>query len=325
MKAIHHYKYGPPEVLQIVETEKPVPTADQVLVRVHATSVNPAEWYGMTGMPLARPSGGWLKPKDPRLGADFAGVVETVGANVKDFHRGDEVFGGAHGAFAEYVCVSKGIAHKPSNISFDQAGSIAIAGLTALQGLRDHGKIKAGQKVLINGASGGVGTFAVQMAKTFGGEVTAVCSSGNVEMVRSLGADKVIDYTKEDFTLSNERYDLYLDVAGSRSLGEVKRVLKPNAIFVVVGAKKGFPIIGPLAHVLRILIASKFSSQKAVFFVAKFIRADLETIKEMIEAGKVTPIVERSYPMRDAAEAMRHLGTGHAKAKIVINIVPEKA
>ncbi|MEX1071601.1 MAG: NAD(P)-dependent alcohol dehydrogenase [Anaerolineales bacterium] len=325
MKAIVHYKYGLPDVLQLVEIDKPVPTEDEVLVRVHASSVNPVEWYGMTGFPLARPSGGWLKPSDPRLGADFAGTVEAVGANVTDFHPGDEVFGGKHGAFSEYVCLSKAIAPKPTNISFEQAASIPIAGLTALQGLRDHGKLQPGQKVLINGASGGVGTFAVQIAKAFGAEVTAVCSTENVEMVRSLGADHVIDYKKEDFTRSGQRYDLFFDIAGSRSWGECKRILKPNAIFVLVGAQKGFPVIGPLGHIIGILIGSRFSSQKVVFFMANIIRADLEVMKDLIEAGKLTPIVDRSYPLSETDGAMHYLGTGHAKAKIAISVVNERA
>lgn len=324
MKAIVHHEYGDPDVLQLVEIDKPVPTADEVLVRVHASSVNPVEWYGMTGFPLVRPSGGWLKPADPRLGADFAGVVESAGANVKDFRPGDEVFGGKHGAFSEYICVSKAVAPKPANTSFEQAASIPIAGLTALQGLRDHGKLQPGQKVLINGASGGVGTFAVQVAKALGAEVTAVCSPGNVEMVRSLGADHVVDYTKEDFTRGGKRYDIYFDVAGSHSWGEAKRVLKPNATFVLVGAKKGFPLIGPLAHIFRILIGSRFSTQKVVAFMANINRPDLVVIKEMIEVGKVTPVIDRTYPLSETADAMRYLGTGHAKAKIAINVVPDK-
>ncbi len=325
MKAIVHYKYGLPDVLQLIETQKPIPTADEVLVHVHAASVNPVEWYGMTGFPLARPSAGWLKPTDPRLGADFSGVVESVGANVTDFRAGDKIFGTTTGAFAEYVCALKSIALKPANVSFEQAASVPIAGLTALQGLRDHGKIQRGKKVLINGASGGVGTFAVQIAKAFGTEVTAVCSPGNVEMIRSLGADRVIDYKNEDFTRNGERYDLVFDVAGSRSWSEYKRILKPDATFVLVGAKKGFPIIGPLAGVLRIFIGARLSGKKIAFFIAKITRQDLEAMKDLIESGKVTPIVEQSYPLSQAADAMRHLGTGHAKAKITISLAEEKA
>jgi NADPH:quinone reductase-like Zn-dependent oxidoreductase len=321
MKAIVHHEYGDPEkVLKLVDLDKPVPTADEVLVSVYASSVNPAEWHGMTGLWLARMGSGWGKPKDVRLGTDFAGVVEAVGANFTRLKPGDEVYGGKHGAFAEYVTVANSVALKPANISFEQAAAIPIAGFTALQGLRDHGNLKPGQKVLINGAAGGVGTFAVQIAKALGAEVTAVCSTQNVEMVRKLGADHVVDYTKEDFTRSDHRYDLIFDVAGGRSWRDCKRVMKPDATFVIVGGPKTDRVIGPLRHVLRILIGSRFSSQKVKFFIANFNVPDFEALNKLIEAGKVTPIVERTYPLSETAEAMRYLGTSHAKAKLVITM-----
>jgi NADPH:quinone reductase-like Zn-dependent oxidoreductase len=319
MKAAVFKSYGPPDVLKIEEIEKPVPTDDEALVRVRASSVNPAEWYGMTGLFLARIGNGLFKPKDTRLGADFAGVVEAVGKNVTDFKPGDEVFGGRSGAFAEYVCVRDKVVHKPANITFEQAGGVAIAALTALQGLRDYGKLKAGQKVLINGASGGVGTFAVQIAKAMGAEVTAVCSTKNVELIRSLGADHVIDYTREDFTRNGELYDLFLDIAGSRSWRDCRRVLKPQAVFVLVGGPKS-PVIGPLSHIIRIRLAALRASQKVVFFVANFNREDLTALKEMFQSGQVKPVVEQVYPLCEISKAMRHLGTGHAKGKIVVSM-----
>jgi len=320
MKAAIFKSYGPPDVMEIEEIEKPVPTDDEVLVRVHASSVNPAEWYGMTGLFLARLGNGILKPKDIRLGTDYAGVVEAVGKNVTQFKPGDEVFGARDGAFAEYVCARKIIIPKPANITFEEAGGVAIAAMTALQGLRDHGKLQPGQKVLINGASGGVGTFAVQIAKALGSEVTAVCSTGNVKLIRSLGADRVIDYSKEDFTRSDEHYDLFLDIAGSRSWRDCKRVLKPNANFVIVGAPKGNRVIGPLAHIIPLRLASFRASQNVVFFVAKFKCEDFMLLKEMFERGQIKTVVDRVYPLNEISQAMRYLGTGHARGKIVVQI-----
>jgi NADPH:quinone reductase-like Zn-dependent oxidoreductase len=320
MKAVVHHKYGSPDVLELVEVEKPVAADDEVLVRVRAASVNPSQWFAMMGLFIGRMQMGWLKPKDPRLGSDFAGVVEAVGANVTDFKPGDEVYGGRTGAFAEYICVSKGIARKPANLTFEEAAAVPTAALSALQGLRDYGHLQPGQKVLINGAAGGVGTFAVQIAKAFGAHVTGVCSTKNVDLIRSLGADHVIDYTREDFTRTGKRYDLFLDVAGSRSWSDCRRILTPNATFVIIGGPKSNRIIGPLSHILQIRLASMRASQKAVFFVASFKREDLGTLKELIEAGKVKPFVERVYPMRQIAEAMRYLGTGHASGKIVVTI-----
>jgi len=319
MKAVVHHSYGSPDVLQIENVEKPHPEDDEILVRVYASSVNIAEWYGMTGLFLARLGGGLLRPKDIRLGADFAGVVEAVGKDVSDFKPGDEVFGGRHGAWAEYVTVRKGIAPKPARVTFEEAAAVATAGMTALQGLRDYGKIQPGQKVLINGASGGVGTFAVQIAKAFGAEVTTVCSTRNVECAYALGADHVIDYIKEDFTRSGERYDMLFDVAGSRSWFACRRILQPHATVLLVGGPRT-PLIGPLSHVIGMRLASLGSSQKLVFFIASFNREDMLVMKDLLETGKVKPFVERTYPLNEISEAVRHLGTGHARGKIVVTI-----
>jgi NADPH:quinone reductase-like Zn-dependent oxidoreductase len=247
-------------------------------------------------------------------------VVEAVGSRVTDFKPGDEVFGGRNGAFAEYVVVRKIITPKPTNITFEQAAAVPIAAITALQGLRDHGQIQPGQQVLINGASGGVGTFAVQIAKAFGAEVTGVCSTPNVELIRSLGADDVVDYTREDFTRSGRRYDLLLDIAGGRSWSEYKRVLKPRANFVIVGGPKTNRWIGPLSHTIKVRLASLGASQKVVFFIAQFNREDFAVLRDLLEAGKMTPVIDRVYPLSQTAEAMRYLGTGHARGKIVITM-----
>lgn len=320
MKAITFSKYGTPDVLEIREVEKPVPAEDEVLVKVHATSVNPVEWYSMTGLFLARLGNGLFKPGDTRLGVDFSGVVKAVGRNVTSFKPGDAVYGAESGAFAEYVCVRDHIYSKPANITTEQAGGVGVAAMAALQGLREHGGLQAGQKVLINGASGGVGTFAVQIAKTLGAEVTGVCSPGNVELIRSLGADHVIDYTQEDFTRNGQYYDLLFDIAGSRSWREYRRVLKPRAKLVIVGGPKTNRVIGPLGHILRLRLAAWGASQQVTFFVTKFRREDFLLLNEMFERGQVKPVVERVYPMSQVSEAMRHLGTGHARAKIVVAI-----
>jgi NADPH:quinone reductase-like Zn-dependent oxidoreductase len=320
MKAVVHYTYGSPDVLKVVEVAKPAVTEDGVLVRVHASSVNPAEWYGMTGLMIARLSGGLFKPKDARIGADFAGVVEAIGSQVTHVKPGDEVYGGRSGAFAEYVHVINAVVRKPSNATFEEAGAVGTAALTALQGLRDHGKIKPGDNVLINGAAGGVGTFAVQIAKALGAKVTGVTSTKNVEMVRSLGADYVIDYTKDDFTHNGKQYDLIFDIAGSHNWKEYKRVLKPNANFVIVGAPKGNKVLGPLARIIKLKLATIGASQKVVFFIAQFNRPDLDVLRELIENGKVKPVVEKVYPLAQVGDAMRHLGTGHARGKIVLKV-----
>lgn len=319
MKAIVHTKYGTPDVLEIQEVEKPTPKQDEMLVQVHASSVNIAQWYGMTGLFLARIGNGLVSPQETKLGSDFAGVVEQVGKEVHDFMPGDRVFGGSHGALAEYVTVSNGIAPMPSNVTFQEAAAVPVAGITALQGLRDYGKIQPGQHVVINGASGGVGTFAVQIAKAFGAHVTAVCSTRNVGCARALGADDVIDYTKEDFTRSGQKYDLLLEVNGRRSWFDYKRVLKPNAKVVIVGGPRT-PLIGPLSHVLQMKLASLGSTQQVVFFIAKFTRADMLCLRDLVESGKVKPFVERVYSFHQTAEAMRHLGEGHAQGKIVVKV-----
>ena len=322
MKAVVRNTYGSPDVLELVDVEKPELTDDTVLVRVRATSVNPVEWYGVTGHPIV---GRGLKlkfggPKDNRLGVDFAGTVEAVGKEITHVRPGDDVFGGKSGAFAEYVRVRDAVVPKPANVTFEEAAGVGVAGLTALQGLRDKGQLQAGQKVLINGASGGVGTFAVQIAKALGAEVTGVCSTGKVELVRSLGADHVVDYTKEDFTRGGRRYDLIFDVAGSRRWSECKRVLEPDGTLVIVGAPKGGAFLGPLSHIIRMKLASIGSSRKAIFFVAKFNRPDMEVLRELIESGKVTPVVDRTYELTEIADALRYLGEGHARGKVIVRV-----
>ena len=320
MKAVIQTKYGMSEVLELQEIEKPTPKDDEVLIKVRASSINAAEWYGMIGLPIARLGEGLFKPKNTRLGADYSGIVEAVGKDRTDFKVGDEVFGARTGAYAEYVCVKNIIIPKPKNISFEEAASVPTAAITALQGLRDFGKIQAGQKVLINGASGGVGHFAIQIAKAFDTEVTAVCSTKNVEIARSFGADYVVDYAKENFTLSNKKYDLILDVSGTHSWSEYKRVLNPNANFVIVGAPKGTPVIGPLAHVIRVKVGSWRAIQKVSFFIAKFNKEDMNLLKEFLETGKIKPFVEKVYPFENIADAMRRFGQGHVQGKIVIKM-----
>ncbi|MDH4341130.1 MAG: NAD(P)-dependent alcohol dehydrogenase [Thermoleophilia bacterium] len=323
MRAVVRTSFGSPDVLEIQEIEKPVPADDELLVRVRAASVNPADWYSVTGTPwVGRPQMGLLKPKEARVGTDFAGTVEAVGNNVTQFRPGDDVFGGRTGALAEYVCVreERAVVPKPGNMTFEQAAAVPVAALTALQGLRDKGQLQAGQRVLINGASGGVGTFAVQIAKALGAKVTGVCSSRNVDIVRSLGADHVIDYTHEDFTRSDRRYDLMLDVAGSRSWSECKRVLDPQATLIMVGAPKGNRLLGPLSHIVKVRLASVRSSRKVVFFIANFNKADMVVLQELLEAGKVKPVIDKRYELSEIADAFRYLGEGHAQGKIVITV-----
>jgi NADPH:quinone reductase-like Zn-dependent oxidoreductase len=322
MQAILRPRYGSAHVLELGEVGKPELVDDGVLVRVRAASVNQVDWYGMTGTPwFSRVELGLRKPKSPLLGTDFAGTVEAVGKDVTDFQPGDDVFGGRSGAFAEYVCARKGVARKPENVSFEEAAAVPVAALTALQALRDKGHIEQGQKVLVNGASGGVGTFAVQIAKALGAEITAVCSTKNVDRMRSLGADRVIDYTREDFTRSGGRYDLLLDVAGSKSWSQCKRVLAPRAIVVLVGGRKGSNrMLGPLGHAIRMWLGSLGSRRKAVFFIAKFNRDDMNVLAELLESGKVAPVVERSYPLSETPDAIRHVGEGHPQGKIVIAV-----
>jgi NADPH:quinone reductase-like Zn-dependent oxidoreductase len=320
MKAIVREKYGPPDVLELREVEQPELADDGVLVRVRAASVNRVDWYDVTGTPwIARPMTGLRGPKSRLTGRDFAGTVEAVGKDVTDLQPGDDVFGGktGGGSFAEYVCVSKGVARKPANLTFEEAAAVPLAALTALQGLRDHGQLQPGHEVLVNGASGGVGTFAVQIAKALGAEVTAVCSTRNVEQARSLGADHVIDYTGEDFTRSGRRYDVILDVAGSKSWSQCRRVLNPHATLVMVGGK-GSPLMGPLGHFAKVRLAALRGSQKAAFLVANFNGPDLGVLRELLESGKVKPVVEKRYELDEVADALRYMGEGHAQGKIVI-------
>ena len=323
MRAAVRDRYGPPDVVELREIDKPVPTDDEVLVRVCAASLNLADWYAVTGRPyVGRAQMGLIEPKSNRLGVDYAGTVEAVGGNVTEFQPGDEVFGGRDGAYAEYVCAreDRAIAPKPANLTFEQAAAVPIAALTALQGLRDKGQLQPGQKVLVNGASGGVGTFAIQIAKALGAEVTAVCSTPNVEIARSLGADQVIDYTQEDFTRGDRRYDLMLDIAGSRSWSECRRVLTPQATLVIVGGPKTDRLFGPLGGVARKWLGGRFSSRKVVFFIAKFNKADMLVLRELLESGKVTPVIDRKYESSEIADAFRYIGEGHAKGKIVITV-----
>jgi NADPH:quinone reductase-like Zn-dependent oxidoreductase len=324
VKAIVHERYGPPDVLELREVDKPVVGDDEVLVRVHATSVNPVDWHTVTGTPyLVRMMAGLLKPKSEFLGVDFAGTVEAVGRDVTKFQPGDEVFGARNGAFADYVCVreERAVVQKPANVTFEQAGAVAVAAISALQGLRDKGQIQSGQKVLINGASGGVGTFAVQIAKSFGAEVTGVCSTRNVEIVRSIGADRVIDYTQEDFTRGQQRYDLMLDVAGNRSWLDCKRVLVEEATLVVVGGPKTNRWIGPLSQALKLRLRSLGGSRRVVApFLAKIKKEDLVVLQKLLETGTVTPVIDRQYELSEAPEALRYLGAGHAQGKVVITV-----
>jgi NADPH:quinone reductase-like Zn-dependent oxidoreductase len=321
VKATVYHRFGPPDVLELQDVDRPaLSDDDDVLVRVHASSVNPAEWYAVTGRPyVARPAMGLRGPKHAIPGADFAGTVEAVGSAVTDLRPGDAVFGGtSSGAFAEYVSVRQTVVPKPANLTFEQAAAVPTAAFTALQGLRDHGQLRPGHTVLINGASGGVGTFAVQLAKAFGAEVTGVCSTHNLDLVRSLGADRVVDYTREDFTRSGRRYDLLLDVAGSRSWSDCKRVLGQDATLVLVGGPKTNPWVGPLGHFASARLASLGASQKVVLFVAKFNREDFLVLHQLLEAGKVTPVIDRRYQLSEVPAALRYLGEGHARAKVVI-------
>jgi NADPH:quinone reductase-like Zn-dependent oxidoreductase len=321
MKAIVHDRYGRPEVLEQRDAERPEIDDDQVLVRVHASSVNPVEWYGVTGFLPARLGGGWRRPKDVRVGADLAGRVEAVGNGVTRLRPGDDVFGTGVGAWAEYAVASEArLAHKPANVSFEEAAAVPIAAITALQALRDKAHVQPGQKVLVNGASGGVGTFAVQLAKSFGAEVTAVCSTGNVELARSLGAERVVDYTREDFTRLGVRHDVMLDVAGSRSFLAARRVLTPEATLVLIGGPLTYRRLGPLPHIAGTILKSRFRSQTVTFFVAKINTEDLEYLATLLEAGTVKSVIDRRHELRDAPAALAYLGEGHARGKVVITV-----
>jgi len=324
MKAITHCEYGGPEVLKVEEIEKPVPNDNQVLVKVRAASLNPLD-LTIRGPLLLRPLFGLRKPKDTRLGVDYSGTVEAVGKNVTNFKPGDEVFGGKNGALAEYICVlaDRAVVLKPSNMTFEQAAAVPVAAITALQGLRDKGKIQAGQKVLVNGASGGVGTFAVQIAKSFGTEVTGVCSTHNVDLVRSIGADHVIDYTKEDFTKADQRYDLIYDLVGNHSFSERRRILNQNGICVMAGvggAGWHDGIAMRLAGELNAYVRSRFVSQKFIAYIAQFNKQDMTLLADLMQSGKITPVIDRTYKLNQTADALRYLEQGHARGKVVINL-----
>jgi NADPH:quinone reductase-like Zn-dependent oxidoreductase len=332
MKAVVYGRYGPPDVLELTEIDQPVPRDDQVLVRVRAASLNPADWHFMRGLPyLVRLLNGLRKPRKATvLASDLAGRVEAVGKNVRQFRPGDEVFGrtrAAHrpdpqaavatGGCAEYACVSADLlVPKPVNLTFEQAAAVPLAALTALQALRDAGDVQPGLRVLVNGASGGVGTFAVQLAKAFGAQVTGACSTKNLDMVGSIGADQVIDYTREDFTNSGRRYDLILDT-GDRSLSDLRRALTPKGTLVVIGGSAGRWIDG-LGRAYKARVLSPLVRQRLHPFLTRWSGQDLQVVKDLIEAGKVTPVIDRAYPLREAAAAMRYLEAGHARGKIVI-------
>jgi NADPH:quinone reductase-like Zn-dependent oxidoreductase len=325
MKAVVHDRYGSPGVLRVAEVETPVPADDEVLVRVHAAALNRLDWYGMAGRPwIGRVATGLRAPKDGSVGVDFAGTVAAVGRDVTGFAAGDEVFGARSGALAEYVRVRAdgAVARRPAGVAVEEAATVGVAALTALQGLRDKGGLQPGQKVLVHGAGGGVGTFAVQIAKALGAEVTAVCGPQNVELVRSLGADEVVDYTRDDFSRSSRRFDLIFDNAGTRSWRACARVLAPDGIVVLVGGPMTNPLLGPLGHIVRMLVRAKAARRRCVFFVTKTNRADLELVGELLESGRVRPAIDRTYTLDECAEAFRYLGTGHLRGKLVVTLGP---
>ncbi len=324
MKAAVYTRYGPPNVVQITDVEKPIPKDNEVLIKVCDASVNPADWRLMRGVPyvfrllfrLHEPT----MSEPGRLGHDVAGQVAAVGRNVSRFKAGDPVFGWCHGALAEYACASaSALIMKPESVTFEEAAAVPVAALTALQGLRDKGRIQPGHKLLINGAAGGVGTFSVQIAKSFGADVTGICSTRNVEMVRSLGADRVIDYTQEDFTKSGQRYDLILDNVGNHPLYVYKRMLYPKGICVIAGAPKN-PSRFLLTHMIFARVLSQVVSRKFLTFIVKMKREDLTTVCELIATGKVKPVIDKRYRLSEAAEAIGYLEEGHARGKVLITL-----
>lgn len=322
MHAIVQDRYGLPDVLSLQQVPKPDVGDDTVLVRVHASSVNAAEWHMMTGAPyLVRTQAGLRKPKRRTIGFDVAGTIEAVGKDVTRFKVGDHVFGDVGtGGYAEYaIAPEAALARKPAKVTFDQAAAVPVAGLTAVQGLRDVGSLQPGQQVLINGASGGVGTFAIQIAKALGAEVTAVCSTRNVESARSLGADHVVDYTKEDYSRREERFDLMFDIVGTGPIGDCKRMLKPGGRYVVVGGPKG-KWLGPIPRLLKAKLAFLRGGRTMGFFVAKASAADLEYLASLMDSGQMTPLVEATYPLAETARALERFGQGHAQGKTVITI-----
>jgi len=322
VNAVVYAEYGPPDVLQLKEVAIPVPKHDEVLVRIQAASVNPLDWHFMRGAPYAlRLGAGLRKPKVAHLGVDVAGQVEAVGQEVTQFQPGDGVFGICRGSFAEYACTSENkLVLKPANLTYQQAAAVPVAAITALQGLRDKGQIRRSQTVLINGAAGGVGTFAVQIARAFGADVTGVGSTRNSDMVRSIGAHRVVDYTEEDFTRSGRRYDLILDTMGNHSLSDCRRALTDKGTLVMVGAPNHGNWLGPLTVILKAVVLSRIVSQRLLPFLARLRKDDLIVIRELLETGKVTPVIDRSYPLADVPDAIRYLEGGHARGKVVITM-----
>jgi NADPH:quinone reductase-like Zn-dependent oxidoreductase len=327
MKAIRFDRYGSADVLEVGDIDVPAVGDDELLVRVRAASVNPLDWHFMRGMPyVVRLMAGLPRPKAGarKLGADMAGSVEAVGKNVTSFRPGDEVFGGLddRGTLAEYITIGTdgAVLAKPGSLTFEQAAAVPVAGCTALQALRDKGRIQPGHKVLINGASGGVGTFAVQIAKALGGEVTGVCSSRNAEMAASLGADRVIDYSREDFTQGGRQYDLLIDIAGNRSLSETTRVLLPKGVLVSVGGPNEGNWVGPLSRTARMAMLSLTVGQRMVFFLAHQNKADLTVLRELIDTAKLAPVIDRTYPFAKTADAIRYLEEGHASGKVIVTM-----
>ncbi len=320
MKAITYRRYGPPDVLELVEVAKPEIKPEEVLVRAYAASVNPLDWHFMRGSPApVRLVTGLVRPKDGRLGRDLAGVIEAVGSQVTEFREGEEVFGAAQGAFAEYVAArADRLARKPRRISFEQAAAVPVAGITALQGLRDKGGLRPERTVLVIGAAGGVGTFAVQIARAVGAKVTGVCSTRNVGMVASIGAERVVDYTREDFAMGESRYDVVLDCIGDRGLSDYRRIMNPGGVHVGVGGSGG--TVRMLLDLLKVGVVSPFVSQRFVSFIASLNGNDLASLAELMEGGTVTPVIDRTYPLERVADAIRYLETGHARGKVVVTI-----
>lgn len=324
MRAVTYRCYGSADVLSIEDVERPRPARDQILVRVHAAAVNPVDWHFMHGTPyIMRVDAGIGRPTNPRLGGDFSGVVEAVGSEVTNYRPGDAVFGSRSGALAEYVTVgaTRAVVPVPAGVSLEEAAGVPVAAVTALQALRDHARVRPGQRVLVNGASGGVGTFAVQIAKAFGAEVTGVSSTRNLALVQSLGADHVIDYTREDFTAGSVRYDAIIDAVGNRTPSDMRRVLTPDGVCVLVGG--GGPersLFGPLTSVVRAAIYGRFVRQSFVFFIAEVTHDNLQVLRQLMEEGAVRPVIDRRYPLEQAAEAIRYLETGRARGKVLVTM-----
>jgi NADPH:quinone reductase-like Zn-dependent oxidoreductase len=323
MKAIVQDKYGSTDVLELRDVEKPQPGDDELLIRVHAASVDPGVWHLMTGLPyLVRGMGfGLRKPKVRVRGTDAAGTVEAAGRNVTQLKQGDPVYGTCDGSFAEYACAkAERFAPKPANLTFEQAAAVPVSGMTALNGLRDAGKIQPGQKVLIIGAAGGVGSYAVQLAKAFGAAVTGVCSTSKANLVRALGADEVIDYTREDFTDGTRQFDLILDTAGRQPLSQLRRALTPQGTLVIVGGEGGDRWLGGFQRQIFAPLRSLFTEQKLLGLISKERKQDLLTLRDLIEAGKLTPVIDRTFPLREAPQAIRYLEQGHARGKVVLTV-----